>query len=116
MLENDVNLAALAERSRGPAAGIEDFVLLTLGHGVGLGIVIGGRLYRGFDGAAGEVGFLPTTRVSLIGTQHPPLEEHMGSAYMQSRARDLGMTGDVTPRAVFAAARRGSAVGACSRP
>lgn len=64
MLENDVNLAALAEHEVGLATGIDDFVLLTLGHGVGLGIMIGGTLHRGRAGAAGEVGFLPTTRRS----------------------------------------------------
>jgi predicted NBD/HSP70 family sugar kinase len=110
VLENDVNLAALAERSHEPAIGVEDFVLLTLGHGVGLGIIIGGRLYRGFDGAAGEVGLLPTTRVSRVGKAYPPLEEHLGSAYIESSARDLGMIGEVSPRAVFAAARAGSTI------
>jgi predicted NBD/HSP70 family sugar kinase len=109
-LENDVNLAALAERVCGLAVGVDDFALLTLGYGVGVGIVIGGQLYRGFDGAAGEVGFLPTNRASRIGTVHPPLEEHMGSAYIQSRASESGMTGDISPRAVFAAAAAGSAV------
>ncbi len=106
-LENDVNLAALAELASGSATGVEDFALLTLGHGVGVGIVIGGQLYRGFDGAAGEVGFLPSSRT---GGRYLPLEEHLGAAYIQSRARVAGLTGDVTPRAVFAAAAEGSSI------
>lgn len=109
-LENDVNLAALAELARGSAIGVEDFALLTLGHGVGVGIVIGGQLYRGFDGAAGEVGFLPSTGSGRTGSRYPPLEERMGSAYIQSRARAAGLTGDLTPQAVFAAAAEGSSI------
>ncbi|MFJ9442823.1 ROK family protein [Kitasatospora sp. NPDC101235] len=58
-IENDVNLAAVAERSSGAAAGFEDFVLLWAGAGVGAAIVIGGRLHRGFTGGAGEVGYMP---------------------------------------------------------
>jgi predicted NBD/HSP70 family sugar kinase len=108
MLENDVNLAALAERTGGLTDDVDDFVLLALGHGVGLGIVVGGRLYRGFTGAAGEVGYLPTTRPSPIGSAHPALDEHIGSAYIQHRAAEAGLTDDVTPRAIFAAARAGS--------
>lgn len=109
MLENDVNLAALAERSGGLTDGVQDFVLLALGHGVGLGIVIGGALYRGFSGAAGEVGYLPTTRPSRTGSAYPALDEHIGSGYIHARAAESGITGEVTPRAVFAAARNGSA-------
>ncbi|MET3804517.1 putative NBD/HSP70 family sugar kinase [Nakamurella sp. UYEF19] len=110
MLENDVNLAALAERSAGLAIDVDDFVLLALGHGVGLGIVIGGALHRGRAGAAGEVGHLPSTRHSRIGAAHPQLDEHIGSAYIEARAREAGMTGDVSPRGVFDAARTGSEI------
>ncbi|QNK81361.1 ROK family transcriptional regulator [Nakamurella sp. PAMC28650] len=108
-LENDVNLAALAERSGGLTDDVDDFVLLALGHGVGLGIVIGGALHRGFGGAAGEVGYLPTTRPSPHGSAHPALDEHIGSAYIHARAVEAGLAGDLSPRAVFAAARAGSA-------
>jgi predicted NBD/HSP70 family sugar kinase len=58
-LENDVNLAAMAERSVGAAVGAEDFVLVWLGVGLGLATVLGGRLHRGVGGAAGEIGYLP---------------------------------------------------------
>lgn len=58
-IENDVNLAAVAERASGAAAGSEDFVLLWAGAGVGAAIMIGGRLHRGFTGGAGEVGYMP---------------------------------------------------------
>jgi predicted NBD/HSP70 family sugar kinase len=58
-LENDVNLAAVAERSAGAAAGVDDFVLIWLGRGVGMAVTLGGRLHRGVSGAAGEIGYLP---------------------------------------------------------
>ena len=57
--ENDVNLVAVAEAHSGAAQGVDDFVLLWIGRGVGLGIMIGGKLHRGHSGAAGEVGWIP---------------------------------------------------------
>jgi len=59
LIENDVNLAAVAEHTLGAASGAEDFVLMWLGVGVGLATVLGGRLHRGASGASGEIGFLP---------------------------------------------------------
>ncbi len=59
LIENDVNLAAIAEHALGAAAGADDFVLLWVGVGLGLATVLGGRLHRGVSGAAGEIGWLP---------------------------------------------------------
>jgi predicted NBD/HSP70 family sugar kinase len=59
VFENDVNLAAVAEAHTGAARGVDDFVLLWLGRGVGMAVVLGGRLHRGVSGAAGEIGYLP---------------------------------------------------------
>jgi predicted NBD/HSP70 family sugar kinase len=64
-LENDVNLAAMAERSVGAAAGVADFVLVWIGVGLGLAAILDGRLYRGVGGAAGEIGYLPVPGVPL---------------------------------------------------
>jgi len=64
-IENDVNLAAIAERTDGAAADVSDFVFIWLGVGLGLAIVLGGRLHRGFTGAAGEIGYLPVPGVPL---------------------------------------------------
>ncbi|ACZ85178.1 ROK family transcriptional regulator [Streptosporangium roseum] len=58
-IENDVNLAALAERCHGAALDMDDFVLVWAGVGQGLGVMLGGRLHRGFTGGAGEIGWLP---------------------------------------------------------
>jgi predicted NBD/HSP70 family sugar kinase len=59
VIENDVNLAAMAERAAGAAASAEDFVLVWLGGGLGLATILGGQLHRGTAGAAGEIGYLP---------------------------------------------------------
>jgi predicted NBD/HSP70 family sugar kinase len=58
---NDVNLAAVAEAHAGAAQGVDDFVLIWIGRGVGLASVINGRLHQGSTGAAGEIGYLPVS-------------------------------------------------------
>jgi glucokinase len=65
-VDNDVNLACLAELRAGAARGARFAVMLTLGTGIGGAIVIDGRLYRGADGAAGELGHVT---VDLNGPQ-----------------------------------------------
>ena len=55
-LENDANAAALGEATSGAAAGCSSSLMVTLGTGVGGGIVIGGRVYSGINDAAGEIG------------------------------------------------------------
>jgi predicted NBD/HSP70 family sugar kinase len=57
-VENEVNLAALAELRQGAGRDRDTFVLLWLGHGVGAGAVLDGRLRRGASGGTGEIGFL----------------------------------------------------------
>jgi len=72
VIENDVNLAAMAERADGAAAGAGDFVLVWLGVGVGLATMLGGRLHRGTTGAAGEIGYLPVHGAPLhTDIRHP---------------------------------------------
>ncbi|MFE0187416.1 ROK family transcriptional regulator [Streptomyces sp. NPDC058989] len=67
LLENEVNLAAVAERRDGAARDRDTFVLLWLGHGTGAAVVLDGALRRGASGGAGEIGFLP-----VPGTQALP--------------------------------------------
>ncbi|MGW2896096.1 ROK family transcriptional regulator [Streptomyces sp. NPDC001212] len=58
-VENETNLAALAEQRDGAARGRDTFVLLWLGHGTGAAVVLDGTLRRGASGGTGEIGFLP---------------------------------------------------------
>ena len=64
-IENDVNLAAMAERAVGAAEDVDDFVLVWIGVGLGLATVLRGQLHRGVGGAAGEIGYLPVPGVPL---------------------------------------------------
>ncbi|MBC9727059.1 ROK family transcriptional regulator [Streptomyces sp. TRM68367] len=58
-VENETNLAALAEQRDGAARDRDTFVLLWLGHGTGAAVVLDGTLRRGTSGGTGEIGFLP---------------------------------------------------------
>jgi glucokinase len=58
ILENDANAAALGEKWLGAARGVDDMVMLTLGTGVGGGIVLKGRIWHGMTGMAGEFGHM----------------------------------------------------------
>ena len=108
--ENDVNLAALGERALGAGRGVADFCFLWMGTGVGLGIVIGGELYRGAAGAAGEIGYLPIG----AGDPHDPavrrrgvLEESASGAAVVRAAREPGMRPPLTEGRVRGGPRRG---------
>lgn len=59
VIENDVNLAAIAEQHEGAAQDYDDFVLAWVDRGVGAAIVLGGTLLRGATGGAGEIGYMP---------------------------------------------------------
>ncbi|WP_306369898.1 ROK family transcriptional regulator [Nocardiopsis sp. CC223A] len=69
MIENDVNLAALAEHAEGAAAGVPEFVLIWLSAagGVGMSTMIDGRIHRGRSGGAGEIGYLPVPGAPMPG-------------------------------------------------
>lgn len=58
-IENDVNLAALGEHWLTKRGDKDDLIYVSIGTGIGAGIVIGGQLHRGMNGAAGEIGYLP---------------------------------------------------------
>ena len=59
LIDNDVNTLAIAERLYGHGRAAENFLTVTIGRGVGLGIVVGGDVYRGARGGAGEFGHVP---------------------------------------------------------
>ncbi|HEY8501732.1 MAG TPA: ROK family transcriptional regulator [Solirubrobacterales bacterium] len=95
-LENDVNLAALGEQWRGVARGVDDFVFLSIGTGVGAGVVLGGELHRGRHGAAGEIDF---ALIAFDGVDPAAEKVSELAAELVGRAED--------PRTVFGAAREG---------
>ncbi|MFG6197671.1 ROK family protein [Nonomuraea sp. JJY05] len=68
LVENDCNLAALAERWRGQACSVDDVVFVLSGVRTGAGIVVGGELLKGARGGAGEIGALP-----LVGWHRAPV-------------------------------------------
>jgi predicted NBD/HSP70 family sugar kinase len=113
--ENDVNLAALGERSRGHGRDVANFVYLWVGTGVGMGLVLEGELYRGARGAAGEIAYLPIG----TGDPHDPanrrrgtFEEAAAAGAVVRTALDLGMAPPLTAKKVFSAARKGDPVAA----
>jgi predicted NBD/HSP70 family sugar kinase len=59
MVENDIDVAALAERAHGHGRDVDSFAFVSIGTGIGMGLVLGGKLHRGAHGAAGEIGYLP---------------------------------------------------------
>ena len=63
---NDANAAAIGEMTYGAARGMKDFIMITLGTGVGSGIVINGQMVYGHDGFAGELGHVTVKREGRI--------------------------------------------------
>ena len=105
-IENDINLAAMAERAVGVARDVDDFVLMWIGVGLGLATVLGGRLHRGVAGAAGEIGYLPVPGVPLPqDITHPAtgaFQSLVGAQAVGPLAAGYGFTG--TPAAAVRAA------------
>jgi predicted NBD/HSP70 family sugar kinase len=97
-LENDINLAALGEHWRGIARGVDDFAFLSIGTGMGAGIVLRGELHRGHHGAAGEVDY-------SLGGLHDDVDPCAAAVSALAERRGLAAPFDV--RAIFAAARAG---------
>ncbi|RKS07900.1 putative NBD/HSP70 family sugar kinase [Nocardiopsis sp. Huas11] len=82
--ENDANLAALAEQHRGAGEGAQHVITLIIGEGVGAGIILSGRLFRGSGGTAGEVGHIaldPRGQVCRCGNRGC-LETFTGAHYL----------------------------------
>ncbi len=112
-IENDVNLAAMAERAFGAAAGAEDFVLVWMGVGLGLATVLGGRLHRGVGGAAGEIGYLPVPGAKLpADLSHPAsagFQSLVGAQALLPLAADFGFASATAADAVRSAAQAAAA-------
>jgi len=115
-IENDVNLAAMAERAVGVAQGTDDFVLMWIGVGLGLATFIGGRVHRGVAGAAGEIGYLPVPGVPLPqDVSHPAtgaFQSLVGAQAVRPLAAEYGFpapTAEAAVRAAVAAVAAGEA-------
>jgi len=80
VVDNDVNVATLAEQHHGHGVGVANFVFIAVGTGVGMGIVSSGVVQRGAHGAAGEIGYLPVGADPFDPAHHAhgPLEEAAG--------------------------------------
>jgi predicted NBD/HSP70 family sugar kinase len=97
-LENDVNLAALGERRQGIAYGVDDFMFLSVGTGLGAGLVLRGELQRGRHGAAGELDYVAVG----LGEDIDPC-----AAALSALAEATMPAPPYDARSVFAAARAG---------
>jgi glucokinase len=104
LVENDANVAAVGERRYGAGRPHPSFVLLTLGTGIGSGIILDGRLWRGALGMAGEAGHVTidwTEGAVLCGCGNRGCAERYASATAVARlAREAGLPGDADAAAV----------------
>ncbi|MGW2741061.1 ROK family protein [Streptomyces sp. NPDC001450] len=112
-LENNVNCAALAELHEGAARGRHTFGYLRIGVGIGLGIVVGGRVLRGANGAAGELARLPYPWDDDREPRREALEEYVGAHSLLGRAAEAWQPADGpcphTTEQLFALAAQGRA-------
>lgn len=105
LIDNDVNLALLAEVSQGSAKGRQNVAFIALGTGIGGALMINGRLLRGAHGGAGEIGYMPLWGIDAPGV--PSLEERVGEAGIRRAYVAAGGDAAHTVREVFAAAEAG---------
>lgn len=110
-LENDVNLAALGEHWQGVARGVDDFLFLSIGTGMGAGLVLRGELHRGHNGAAGEVDF---AFVGLAQDVDPCAGAASAHAAALAQERDIrtALRPPYDAREIFTAARAGDRLAA----
>jgi predicted NBD/HSP70 family sugar kinase len=117
VVENDVNLAALAERDVGTAQGVQNFGFLSVGTGVGLGLILDGKLHRGSHGGAGEISFMTLGSDGSVDPKDARrrgwLDSAASAAGVVRAARNAKMSGVVTARRIFEMAEQGDAL--CGR-
>jgi glucokinase len=109
VLENDANAAALGEKWMGAGRDYNDLVLLTLGTGIGGGIISGGKVLHGFVGMAGELGHTtvaPTGNPCGCGNQGC-LEKHASATAVVAMARMMGLGDHLTSEKVYKLAEAG---------
>jgi len=92
VLTNDANAAAIGEMMYGAAQGMKDFIMITLGTGVGSGIVANGKLIYGHDGFAGELGHtivIPNGRLHEGTGKHGSLESYASATGVRLTAIEM---------------------------
>ncbi|WP_409237334.1 ROK family protein [Streptomyces sp. PA5.6] len=92
VIENDVNLAAVAEQHEGAAQDFDNYVLTWLDEGVGAAIVLDGTLLRGATGGAGEIGYMPLPNAPLVRGGGDGGFESLVSAYVVRELTGGGAT------------------------
>ncbi len=110
ILENDANAAALGEKWMGAGREVDDLVLLTLGTGIGGGIIVNGRVLHGHLGMAGELGHLtvvPNGNPCGCGNRGC-VEKHASATAIAAMARLIGLGHDLTSEDVFKLAEEGN--------
>ncbi len=117
ILENDANAAALGEKWMGAGREVDDLVLLTLGTGIGGGIISCGRVLRGFVGMAGELGHItvvPNGNPCGCGNQGC-LEKHASATAITAMARLMQLGEELSSKEVFELAAGSGEVGEKAR-
>jgi predicted NBD/HSP70 family sugar kinase len=107
-LENDINLAAVGEQWAGIARGVDDFVFISIGTGLGSGVLLRGEIHRGHNGAAGELDYARAGHEDF-----DPCASALSSLaaeLVDGRAGETSLKPPYGARAVFAAARQGDPV------
>ncbi len=110
ILENDANAAALGEKWMGAGREVDDLVLLTLGTGIGGGIISGGKVLHGYLGMAAELGHLtvvPNGNPCGCGNQGC-MEKHASALAIVGMARLLGLGENLTAADVYDLAKQGN--------
>lgn len=116
VIDNDANVVALGEARHGAAMGVPDFLCLTLGSGIGGAVMLGGEIWRGIRGMAGEFGHMPARpggRRCACGGRGC-LEQYASAESLRRFAREHRLVprgvipaGPDAPRALVEAARSG---------
>jgi predicted NBD/HSP70 family sugar kinase len=111
-VENDVNLAALGEQWHGRGKGPRNLVFIALGTGLGMGLVMDGRLVRGRNGAAGEIGYLPigADPFAAESRRSGALERAVGAQGIVARYEAAGGQAGLSVPAIFEKLGAGDAI------
>ena len=94
LVENDTNLAAQGERYRGAARAEENFILVSIGKGIGAGIVLNGKIHHGTQWSAGEIGYL---RLPFVSRRTPTLHQFGELETVLTAPEKLEPTKDASP-------------------